>query len=83
MVKRRRRKPTEQAEVVEANPAVSAGDVERYVRWRNDTGRSVTGIIVKEKEVDGWFPTRVFSLPESCSEQCEDAGLTRVGFARA
>jgi hypothetical protein len=64
-------------------PAASADSgPELYVRWRNDTGRAVTGVVCKGKEVEGWIPTRTFSLPESCTKQCEDAGLTRVGFAR-
>lgn len=54
---------------------------ERWVRWRNDTGRAVN-VKVDGKLVEGWIPTRVVSLPEHATQVAEAAGLTRLGYAQ-
>jgi hypothetical protein len=65
----------------EADPEIEF-ELERYVKWRNDTGRLVK-IEVDGKPVNGWFPTRCFSLPDSASEQALEAGLTCLGYTQS
>lgn len=52
---------------------------ERYVRWRNDTGRMIEPVMGGAK-VRWWTPLLVKSAPESMSGDAEKAGLTRLGY---
>jgi hypothetical protein len=54
---------------------------ERYVKWRNETGRLVTGSFGSVK-VNDWTPGLTRSLPEQCGEDAEAAGLTHMGYVQ-
>jgi len=53
----------------------------RYVRWRNETGRSVEGEIGGAK-IEGWTPGLTRSVPESLSADAEAVGLTCMGYVQ-
>lgn len=68
------------ADPPDSKPAVHAMPG-RYVRWRNETGRSVEGEIGGAK-IEGWTPGLTRSVPEGFSEDAEAVGLTRKGYAQ-
>lgn len=83
MAKRRSRRSVDTGRKVDPSdrkPVVRPAS-ERYVRWRNETGRSVEGEIGGVK-IEGWTPGLTRSVPEGLSDDAEAVGLTRKGYAQ-